>query len=244
MLDPDLPRAFDELAGAARSLTDSFESDEGEQNVLDTIVAEAVRAFPDADMASITAFHHGEPETVAHSDPRAVEIDRGQYRAGTGPCLHAAETGDVVRIAMPAAAGRFPEFSRHAAALGVGSYLAAPLRVDDTLSGALNLFGFGDHGFAAAESHLITVYTTLVAFGLRSARRYRRAAEQSEHLTTAMRSRAVIEQAKGMLMAIHRIDAEAAMQRLVAESQQTNTKLRDVAGRFVLDVSGGVRTPE
>ncbi|MCR6483563.1 GAF and ANTAR domain-containing protein [Amycolatopsis sp. OK19-0408] len=244
MLDQDLPRAFDELAGAARSLTESFESDEGEQSVLDTIVAEAVRAFPDADMASITAFHHGEPETAAHSDPRAVEIDRGQYQAGTGPCLRAAETGDVVRIAMPNAADRFPEFARRASAFGVGSYLAAPLRVDDTLAGALNLFGFGDHGFAAAESHLITVYTTLVSFGLRSARRYRHAAEQCEHLTTAMRSRAVIEQAKGMLMAIHRIDAETAMRRLVTESQQTNTKLRDVAGRFVVEVSGRPRTAD
>ncbi|GAB3163940.1 ANTAR domain-containing protein [Amycolatopsis sp. NPDC004378] len=237
MPEPAVPRAFDELSDAAKALTESLEGDEGEQSVLDTIVTEAVRAFPDADMASITAIHHGEPDTVAHSDPRAVDIDRGQYEAGDGPCLRAAASGDVVRMSMPAAAGEWPEFTRHATSLGVGSYLAAPLWVDDTLTGALNLFGFGDHGFAATESHLISVYTTLVAFGLRSARRYRRAAEQCEHLTTAMSSRAVIEQAKGMLMAIHRIDADDAMRRLITQSQQTNTKLREIAENFVKTVS-------
>ncbi len=237
MADTELTGQLDELAASASALTRALESEDGEQNVLDTIVTEAVNAFPDADMASITAIHHGEPETAAHSDQRAVDIDRHQYEAGDGPCLQAAETGHVVRVSLSTATREWPEFTKHATALGVGSYLAAPLRVDETLDGALNLFGFGDHGFAEAESHMLSVYTTLVAFGLRTVRRYRVALTECENLTTAMRSRAVIEQAKGMLMAIHRIDADDAMRRLVRQSQQTNVKLRDVAHRFVTAVS-------
>ena len=52
-----------------------------------------------------------------------------------------------------------------------------------------------------------------------------------------MRSRAVIEQAKGILMAAHRISADDAMKRLITESQRTNVKLRDVATRFVEELS-------
>jgi AmiR/NasT family two-component response regulator len=49
----------------------------------------------------------------------------------------------------------------------------------------------------------------------------------------------VIEQAKGILMAVHRIDEEQAMQRLITESQHTNVKLREVAARFVRDLTVG-----
>jgi len=52
-----------------------------------------------------------------------------------------------------------------------------------------------------------------------------------------MRSRAVIEQAKGILMAVHRISADDAMKRLVTESQHSNVKVRDIAARFVVELS-------
>lgn len=48
-----------------------------------------------------------------------------------------------------------------------------------------------------------------------------------------MRSRAVIEQAEGILMADQRIDADAAFEQLARVSQHTNVKLRDVARRIV-----------
>ena len=52
-------------------------------------------------------------------------------------------------------------------------------------------------------------------------------------MAEAMRSRAVIEQAKGILMADERIDDEEAFERLVALSQHANVKVRDVARRLV-----------
>ena len=53
-----------------------------------------------------------------------------------------------------------------------------------------------------------------------------------------MRSRAVIEQAKGMLMAEHRIDADEAFERLTQQSQHSRMKLRDVARRLVNERAG------
>ncbi|MBB4685046.1 GAF and ANTAR domain-containing protein [Amycolatopsis jiangsuensis] len=229
---------LDDLAAAMRDLTQALEQDDQEHVVFSAICAEAVRAIPDADLASITAIHKGRAETAASTDPRADQVDAAQYAIGNGPCLRAATTGEVVRLSVPAAEEAWPDFVAAAKKVGVGSYLAAPLRVDDTISGALNLFGFGDNGFRTLESHLLTVYTTVVEFGLRTTQRYREARVRADQLDLAMSSRSVIEQAKGMLMAIHRIDADAAMQRLITESQTTNTKLREVARRFVDTVSG------
>ncbi|QRP49728.1 GAF and ANTAR domain-containing protein [Amycolatopsis sp. FDAARGOS 1241] len=224
---------LDELATAMAALTRSLETDEFEPDILDTICAEAVRAVPGADMASITAIQDGKADTAAFTDERALELDRGQYAAGEGPCLHAAAAGETVRLSIHTARERWPGFARAARDVGVGSYLAAPLHIDDQLTGALNLFGFADHGFEDIDARLLSVYTAIVAFGLRTRHRYRLARTRADQLDEAMRSRAVIEQAKGMLMLIHRIDADQAMQRLVSESQNTNVKLREVARAFV-----------
>lgn len=235
--EPILPEHLDELTAAMADLTGALETEPAEAEILLAVCAEAVRAVPGADMASITAIRDGEAATAASTDERAVEIDRAQYAAGTGPCLQAAETGEVVRVPLATAGRAWPDFTARARQLGVGSYLAAPLRVDDHLSGALNLFGYGDHGFAETDSQLLRLYTTVVSFGLRTTRRYHRARQRTTELEAAMRSRAVIEQAKGILMAVHRISADDAMKRLVTESQHTNVKLRDVATRFVADLS-------
>ena len=235
--EPILSEHLDELTAAMADLTGALETEPAEAEILDAVCAEALRAIPGADMASITAIRDGEPKTAASTDERAVEIDRAQYAAGAGPCLQAAETGEIVRVPLARAGTAWPEFTGRAQELGVGSYLAAPLRVDERLSGALNLFGYGDHGFAEADSQLLKLYTTVVSFGLRTTRRYRHARQRATDLEAAMRSRAVIEQAKGILMAVHRISAEDAMKRLVTESQRTNVKLRDIAARFVEDLS-------
>ncbi|MBY8854388.1 ANTAR domain-containing protein, partial [Saccharothrix sp. MB29] len=70
-----------------------------------------------------------------------------------------------------------------------------------------------------------------------NARRYVRARRQADQLQSALTSRAVIDQAKGIVMAVHQVDAEEAFNLLVDRSQRENLKLRDLAERFVDDVS-------
>jgi AmiR/NasT family two-component response regulator len=53
-----------------------------------------------------------------------------------------------------------------------------------------------------------------------------------------MESRAVIEQAKGILMSTHRIDADTAFDLLRGRSQASNRKLRDVAADIVNGTTG------
>lgn len=228
---------LDEITLAMESLTVMLDRGLDLGKMLQAVCEHAVQVVPGADMASITLVREGIPETVASTDRRAVHFDREQYRIGDGPCLRAAETGLPVRVDVGSLGDRWPEFTAAAARLGVASFLAAPLTVEEDMAGAVNLFGFGGHGFGELETKILELYTAAVVFGLRSARRYFDARELVAQLNRALASRAVIDQAKGILMAAHRISAEEAFQLLVKRSQDGNRKLYDVAAEFVAAVT-------
>ncbi|EID81831.1 MULTISPECIES: PAS and ANTAR domain-containing protein [Rhodococcus] len=59
----------------------------------------------------------------------------------------------------------------------------------------------------------------------------------------AVRSRAVIEQAKGALMLVYSVSADAAFDLLTWRSQQTNTKIRVIAEQIVLAFGDEIHTP-
>jgi AmiR/NasT family two-component response regulator len=69
---------------------------------------------------------------------------------------------------------------------------------------------------------------------LANASAYWAALELSEQLNDAMRSRAVIEQAKGVIMATAGCNADAAFDLLREQSQSENRKLRDIAQDIVI----------
>jgi AmiR/NasT family two-component response regulator len=76
-----------------------------------------------------------------------------------------------------------------------------------------------------------------VAVSVRNMHLYETTRELAEHLDIAMRTRAVIEQAKGILMSQRRCDAIEAFNLLAAASQRSNRKLRDIAQSIVDGVS-------
>lgn len=228
---------LDEVTIAMDSLTAMLDRGLDLGKMLQAVCEHAVQVAPGADMASLTLIRDGVSETVASTDSRTVNFDREQYRLGDGPCVRAAESGVPIRVDVRVVEGRWPEFAAAARDLGVASFLSAPLTVDEDMAGAINLFGFGEHGFGDLETKILELYTSAVVFGLRSARRYFDARELVGQLNRALETRAVIEQAKGILMAAHRITAEDAFQLLVKRSQDGNRKLYDVAAEFVAAVS-------
>ncbi|MFD1050600.1 ANTAR domain-containing protein, partial [Kibdelosporangium lantanae] len=108
-------------------------------------------------------------------------------------------------------------------------YLSAPLVLSTELVGALNVYGFDEDSFGQLDEALVRLLTTAASAVISNARRYLRMRDIADNLRTAMDSRAEIEQAKGALMAVHGITAEEAFQKLVTESQHTNTKVATVA---------------
>jgi GAF domain-containing protein len=200
---------------------------------LNEICRIAVRAVPRADGASLTAMGEGGPGAVAASDDWAMSLDEMQYEEHEGPCLDAARTGVVFRIRDMANEPRWPSYMPKAVEQGARSMVSLPMTVESKTLGALNVYARVPEAFGAVEVSIAEVIAGHANLASQTAATLFRHRDVAEQLKDAMRSRAVIEQAKGALMCTRRCSADDAWAILVELSQQSNTKLRDVAAQLM-----------
>jgi GAF domain-containing protein len=236
-----LLRKVDDVTGALEHLAEALNREEDLSVLLQRMCRHVLQVIPGAEMASVSLLHDGRAETVATTDDRAVDIDRAQYRTQEGPCLEAAKTGKVVRVTVADALDTWPAFVEAASRVAVASYLSAPLFIDREYHGSLNLYGGEPHGFGEVDEALLELYTTAAETALRTARRYFEARELADRLRQALTSRAVIDQAKGIIMAARGLTADDAFALLVDQSQKQNIKVRDLAQQLV---TGVLRNPD
>ncbi|ASU78912.1 ANTAR domain-containing protein [Actinopolyspora erythraea] len=97
----------------------------------------------------------------------------------------------------------------------------------------MNLYSKRDHGYRELDATVLELYTTAIEGYLRAWQRYLATRRLTEQLRTALESRPVIEQAKGILMVLNNCGAEQAFATLVDYSRRSNTKLREVAERMI-----------
>ena len=213
--------------------------------VLGRIAELARRVIPCVAEASVTEVEDEEARTVVFTGGLAAFLDERQYARGFGPCVDAAISGGTIVVDTRDRSGPYPEFAAVAAARGVRRVLSVGLPVARRSVGALNLYVTAAPPIPEPSLRLAETFAGYAAVAVANAVLFESAVEQAEHMRAAMRSRAVIEQAKGILMTTHHCDAEQAFFLLTRASQQQNRKLRDVAARVVAGVggSGGVPRP-
>jgi hypothetical protein len=189
--------------------------------------------------SSVTIIERGRAITVGSSSAVAEVLDAAQYDEDDGPCLRAARATEVVRIHDADADDRWPAFCRTAAQHGVFSSLSVPLLLPAAeTSGGFNVYGSTANAFSGNDEETCRAFAAQASVVVSNAQAYWAAFELTRHLTTAMESRATIEQAKGVLMSQHGVDADGAFDLLRRRSQTENRKLRDIA-REVLDGATG-----
>jgi len=224
-------------SGLGAVMADPREQDAAEvrlNRLLNLILETAVEVLG-FDAATVTARHDKEVATVAATDQRMIELDDAQYESGAGPCLAVLDRPDSIRLEDAAEPDdRWEHFARTAAHLGVHSTLSVHMPVDsDGLAASLNLYSKQQLELNDAQVRAAMPFAEQLAAAMLSVEANRATAQLARDMAEAMRSRAVIEQAKGIIMADDQIDADAAFQRLVQISQHSNVKLRDVAHRIV-----------
>ena len=237
-MKPDLSKLHEELATVVlvgRDLAD----------VLDEITKVARRAMPGTEAASITLIRGENAFTAAYDGQMALDADELQYERGYGPCMDAARAGQVFLIDDMRTEQRWPDYARNAAALGVGSSLSIPLPFQGATIGALDTYAGRPHAFGEADVALGEDVASWLALAVSNAEAAARTEEDLAHMRKAMMSRAVIEQAKGILMERHKVTDDQAFTILTHASQQTNVKLRDVAADLVRTgaLLGGANQP-
>lgn len=191
-----------------------------------------------ADYAAVTTMRDGRPETTVATDPVIEAIDQAQYDANNGPCLDAFRSGEVHRIDSTEDDARWPEFADAAVSRGIHSTLSFPLMARGESIGVLNLYSRRPHSFSPADEAHGLRFAQPAAVLLTNANLFWETRQLAENLEAALASRAVIEQAKGILMAQEGIDAEKAFDILRRVSQRENVKLREVAQRLVDRATG------
>ena len=194
------------------------------------------QAVPGARMAGISMLgEDGRPITGVFTDPEAPEIDQAQYASGNGPCLDAWRTGAVVVVDdVDKATERYPEFADACRAHGIFSTLSLPLLASGDGIGAMNLYASDRNGFTADDADVALDLAAAASVVLANASAYWSAYEHSANLSEAMKSRATIEQAKGMLMARSpNLTPDDAFDILRKASQRENRKVRDIAQQIV-----------
>jgi GAF domain-containing protein len=213
------------LVRVGRSVAD----EEDLLELLQQFVEIAHEAIDGADSSGVTIDMGGRTYTAVHTDDRTLRVDSEQYDADAGPCLHAARTGEVVLVDAEEARERFPRFSAAAREQGVRSFLAAPLFTNEQSVGSFNLYGREPAAFSTLDAEILDLLTTTVSRTIGDFARFKSADRVAETIQRALEHRAPIEQAKGMLMALHGIDASAAFDMLRKESQAKNVKLHAIA---------------
>jgi GAF domain-containing protein len=224
-------RALSRVVLVDRSLTD----------VLTEVTAIAARGIPGAEATSITLLRGEKAFTAAHSGDMALAADELQYEHGYGPCMDAGRGGVLLRIDDMRTEERWPDYVAHLlATTPVLSSLSVPLPYQGSSIGALNNYSTKPAAFASAESlRAGSDVAEVVAVAVANADAHAQLFDQAMNMRVAMESRAVIEQAKGVLMAQRRVDAEQAFEILRDASQRYNRKLRDIAFGIVESTANG-----
>ena len=138
--------------------------------------------------------------------------------------------------------GRGPNSSPSASAEGFGAVIAIPLRLRSERIGALNLFR-REVGLMAESDLLVAQGLADVAtIGILHQRVLTRDAMINSQLQTALNSRIVIEQAKGVLSERLGLDMDQAFAHLRSMARNHNRHLSDTA-RAVIENPGGAFPP-
>jgi GAF domain-containing protein len=223
----------DPVQESIAALSRFFIGDGSMGDTVQRVVELAERAVSASDMTGLTMLVEDKPTTAFFTDQAAPEIDQEQYRAGAGPCLDAFRDRAVYTIASTRDDTRWPDFCRAALDHGIESTMSLPLRAGEGAVGALNFYSRTRAAFSEETEEQGQLFADQAAIVLLNAQTYWDAFTLSERLNEALQSRAVIEQAKGILIAQSHVDADGAFAILVKASQRENRKLRDIATEMV-----------
>ncbi|MGX9787967.1 GAF and ANTAR domain-containing protein [Mycobacterium sp. MMS18-G62] len=200
-------------------------------DVLSEVTKAAVELIPGVDTAGVLLLSKGGKfESLAGTTDLPYELDELQVTFNEGPCMQAALDDTIVRTDDFRNESRWPAYSQAVVEIGVLSGLSFKLYTAERTAGALNLFGFTPNVWNAEAETIGSVLAAHAAAAILASR-------QGEQLESALSTRDRIGQAKGIIMERYGVDDVRAFEMLRQLSQDSNTRLIDIAQR-VIDTRG------
>ncbi len=226
-----------QLAGTFVELADTLVDDFDLIDFLHRLTARCVDLLGVSAAGLLLADQRGALQVVAASTERARLLELLQLQTDQGPCPECFHTGRPISVPeLATVADRWPTFVAEARQIGFASVYAAPMRLRTEVIGALNLFDSRPGPLPEDTVKLGQALADVATIGLLQARAIDRRDTLTEQLQTALNSRVLIEQAKGVLAERRQLDMEQAFVLLRTEARNTNRRLSELA-RAVVDGS-------
>jgi GAF domain-containing protein len=172
-------------------------------------------------------------QVVAASSERTRLLELFQLQADQGPCVECFRTGQPVSVADLPSARRWPRFTAAAAEVGFAAVHAVPMRLRTEVIGALNFFDTKPGAVDADKLRIGQALADVATIGLLQQRAIHRRDVLTEQLQTALNSRVLIEQAKGVLAERLHVDMADAFTVLRNGARSHNRRLSELAQAIV-----------
>lgn len=219
----------DRIADVARLL----KQEEVEDETLRRLTDLGVGLVPGGTAAAVTIASPRGALTFAASDPRLDKLHALQFGSGHGPVVETLRYNEPRRIDDTEAEHRWPGFCQAASDAGFRSLLALPLRTDREPAGTLALYAAEPDVFRGAAHDIALLFAAQGGTAVRNAALYRTCRHMADNLHARLESRAVIEQAKGIVHADLKVSPAEAFRLMSRYSQNTNQRIRSIAAGIV-----------
>src|SRR5690348_12068237 len=227
MNERQVAEAFVELAD---TLVDDFD-------LIDFLYRLTVRCVDLLDVSAaglLLADQRGALQVFAASTERTRLLELLQLQTDQGPCPECFHTGQAVAVPdLAVAMDRWPAFVAEARQIGFASVYAAPMRLRSEVIGALTPFDTRPGRLPDETIKLGQALADVATIGLLQARAITRRDTLTEQLQTALNSRVLIEQAKGVLAERRQLDMADAFTLLRDGARSHNRRLSELAQAIV-----------
>jgi hypothetical protein len=232
---------YERLASAFVDLADTLVADYDVIELAQQLIDSTMTLLPIAAAGILLGDPSGELHVFASSSEQTRLLELLQVEANVGPCLEAYRTGQAVVVDdLQVEAARWPVFAERAAEYNFLAVTALPLRLRAERVGALNLFRNEAGPVPVADIAVGQALADVATIGILHQRTLSRSELINQQLQTALNTRLIIEQAKGVLAERGSIDMDQAFNLLRAHARRSNRRLVDLAW----DVVNGADTKD
>lgn len=223
-------RVTEAFVGLTNSLVDDFDL----VDLLNGLTTDCARLLDIESAGLLLSDSNGVLHVLAASSERTRSLELFQLQRPEGPCLDCFRSGrPVVEPDLASASRRWPQFARRAADAGFASVHAVPMRLQDSVLGALGLFGSSP---GALDEDDVSLAQALAHVACVAIVQHRVSTDQqvvADQLRTALDNRVVLEQAKGILSQVGELSMDQAFVALRRYARDRNERLTDVARALV-----------
>lgn len=184
--------------------------------------------------AGVSLRDQGRLRFVTGVNEATVRVEQGQERLQQGVCVEAFTSGRAVTVPNLAEVGeQWAEFRDEARAVGFAAVLGIPMRLDDDVLGAVNIYSAEPREWSDEDVATAQVLANMATSYLVNASELEKSRRTAEQLEEALQSRIMIEQAKGILSAERKVSMDEAFKALRDHARNHNANLRAVAEAVV-----------